>query len=59
MAGIHMTCKADTVMVKLDRKLSAAWKDLWQQLNRGMSMLFFSCTTLRGYIYGLPSMNTT
>jgi len=54
-----MTCKADTVMVKLDRKLSAAWKDLWQQLNRGMSMLFFSCTTLRGYIYGLPSMNTT
>lgn len=34
MAGIHIAYKADTVAVKLGRKLSTAWKDLWKQLNR-------------------------
>ncbi|KAF8434433.1 hypothetical protein BGX38DRAFT_1219730 [Terfezia claveryi] len=34
MAGIHVTYKADTLAVKLGRKLSTAWKDLWTQLNR-------------------------
>ena len=50
MTELHVTCKADVVIVKLGRRVKAVWKDLWQQLNRGMSILFTLYTTLGGYV---------